>query len=150
MQLAPTDELVLVSGLAPIRAKKLRYFEDRNFRARRVGAPVLSPNGYADRPAARADDWTGRAAPALAMGSTPELVAESDGGLQQARQPGLPKRRVKRAAPEQLDLLGVGDDETDPAADALAADRLRPLTPIVAAHGLNNDGAGHDHPLPSF
>src|SRR3546814_1186906 len=34
MQLPPTDELVLVSGMAPIRAKKLRYFKDRNFRAR--------------------------------------------------------------------------------------------------------------------
>ena len=31
MQLPPADELVLVSGLAPIRAKKLRYYEDRNF-----------------------------------------------------------------------------------------------------------------------
>ncbi len=29
MQLPPTDELVLVSGLPPIRARKARYFEDR-------------------------------------------------------------------------------------------------------------------------
>src|SRR5439155_19391292 len=28
MQLPPTDELVLVSGVPPIRAKKARYFED--------------------------------------------------------------------------------------------------------------------------
>ena len=35
MQLPPADELVLVSGLAPIRAKKLRYYEDRNFTAPR-------------------------------------------------------------------------------------------------------------------
>ena len=34
MQLPPDDELVLVSGLAPIRAKKLRYYEDRNFTSR--------------------------------------------------------------------------------------------------------------------
>ena len=30
MQLPPSDELVLVSGLAPIRAKKLRYYQDQN------------------------------------------------------------------------------------------------------------------------
>jgi type IV secretion system protein VirD4 len=42
MQLVPTDELVLLSGLAPIRAKKLRYFEDQNFRTRVASAPVLT------------------------------------------------------------------------------------------------------------
>src|SRR5476649_55957 len=41
MQLPPADELVLVSGLAPIRAKKLRYYEDRNFITRIAPAPVL-------------------------------------------------------------------------------------------------------------
>jgi type IV secretion system protein VirD4 len=148
MQLAPTDELVLLSGLAPIRAKKLRYFEDRNFRARVARAPVLSPKGYADRPAARADDWTGRVAPAVMAVSAPELLDGGDGGLQQARQPGPPKRRVKRAAPEQLDLLGLGDDDGDPAVDARAMDLAAPLPAIVAAHGLNNEGAGHPDLLP--
>jgi type IV secretion system protein VirD4 len=150
MQLAPTDELVLLSGLAPIRAKKLRYFEDRNFQARVAKAPVLSPHGYADRPAARADDWTGLLAPATLSVSSPELLGGSDGGLQQARQPGLPKRRVKRAAPEQLELLDGGDDDSDPALDAVAMDQVRQLPAIVAAHGLNNEGAGHPDPLPSF
>ncbi len=28
MQLSPSDEIVMVSGLYPIRAKKARYFED--------------------------------------------------------------------------------------------------------------------------
>ena len=32
MQLPPQDELVLVSSLPPIRAKKLKYYEDRQFR----------------------------------------------------------------------------------------------------------------------
>lgn len=34
MQLAPVDEIVLVAGHAPVRAKKLRYYEDRTFKAR--------------------------------------------------------------------------------------------------------------------
>src|SRR3546814_5669918 len=59
MQLPPTDELVLVSGMAPIRAKKLRYFKDRNFRARIAPPPELARDGYVDRPKPRGDDWTG-------------------------------------------------------------------------------------------
>src|SRR5690606_22644527 len=59
MQLAPDEELVLVSGLAPIRAKKLRYFADGNFAPRVAAPPTLTGDRYADRPAARADDWSG-------------------------------------------------------------------------------------------
>ena len=39
MQLPPGDELVLVSGLSPIRAKKARYYEDRRFAARVLPPP---------------------------------------------------------------------------------------------------------------
>jgi len=60
MQLPPADELVLVSGLAPIRAKKLRYYEDRNFIRRRAPPPALSERGYIDRPLPRSDAWSGR------------------------------------------------------------------------------------------
>ena len=38
MQLPPTDEIVLVAGLPPIRAKKARYYEDRRFKERVVAA----------------------------------------------------------------------------------------------------------------
>ena len=150
MQLAPTEELVLLSGLAPIRAKKLRYFEDRNFRARVAKAPVLSLDTFADRPAVRADDWTGRVAPAAVAVSAPQVVDYREGGLQQARQPTPPTRRAKRAAPELLDLLGLGDDNSDPGVDAYAMGGFGPLTPVVAAHGLNNEGAGHPDLAPGF
>src|SRR5690606_10008530 len=59
MQLPPADELVLVSGMAPIRAKKLRYYEDPNFRERLAPPPQLAAGAYADRPQGRADDWSG-------------------------------------------------------------------------------------------
>jgi type IV secretion system protein VirD4 len=39
MQLPSDEALVFVSGCPPIRAKKLRYFEDRNFAARCLPAP---------------------------------------------------------------------------------------------------------------
>jgi type IV secretion system protein VirD4 len=33
MQLPPADEIVMVAGIPPIRAKKARYYEDRAFRS---------------------------------------------------------------------------------------------------------------------
>jgi type IV secretion system protein VirD4 len=42
MQLPTDDELVLVSGCAPIRAKKARYYEDPELKARILQPPTLS------------------------------------------------------------------------------------------------------------
>ncbi|WP_202841536.1 IncP-type conjugal transfer protein TraG [Luteimonas saliphila] len=59
MQLPPDEELVLVAGHPPLRARKLRYFTDHNL-AERVLAPVaLSGGDYADAPAPRPHDWAG-------------------------------------------------------------------------------------------
>jgi type IV secretion system protein VirD4 len=55
MQLPPDDEIVMVAGIAPIRAKKVRYYKDRRFTER-----VLPPPGVkagAGKP--RRDDWSG-------------------------------------------------------------------------------------------
>src|SRR3546814_5408581 len=57
MQLPPSDEIVLVSGLAPIRAQKLRYYEDSNFATRVAPPPTLAEGVYADKPKARGNDW---------------------------------------------------------------------------------------------
>src|SRR3546814_393656 len=56
MQLPPDDEIVMVAGIHPIRAKKARYFRDRRFVERIMDAPKPACG------AARPDDWTGRAA----------------------------------------------------------------------------------------
>jgi len=89
MQL-PTDEaVVMLSGHAPIRAKKLRYFADSNFQRRVLPAPQLQPGRYADAPTARADDWSSLAMLA-AVGISPAGLADEtveDGGLR--RQPEL-------------------------------------------------------------
>ena len=61
MQLPSGDELVLVSGLSPIRAKKARYYEDRRFIARVLPPPSPVDAGEgpsSDRPDARTDDWS--------------------------------------------------------------------------------------------
>ena len=54
MQLPPTDEIVMVSGVHPVRAKKVRYFEDRRF-AERILPPPLP---VAARSAPKPDDWS--------------------------------------------------------------------------------------------
>ncbi len=63
MQLPTTDEIVLVSGLPPIRAKKARYYADRRLTARILLPPLLEGD---EREAATRtmtpchlrDDWT--------------------------------------------------------------------------------------------
>ena len=57
LQLPADEGLLLVSGVAPIRTQKLQYYADRNFLARRLPAPTLTPGGYADTPPIRAHDW---------------------------------------------------------------------------------------------
>jgi len=43
MQLPPDDELILISGSPPIRAKKARYYEDKQLLRRILPPPKLSP-----------------------------------------------------------------------------------------------------------
>jgi type IV secretion system protein VirD4 len=85
MQLPSEQEIVMVSGHPPIRATKLRYFEDRNFGCRVIDPPVLSTGAYADCPPARADDWNALAAPltpAIPKSTGLSAAAVDDGGLQ--------------------------------------------------------------------
>ena len=46
MQLPSHEQLILMSGFAPIKAQKVRYFADKNFTGRVCAPPELSPDGY--------------------------------------------------------------------------------------------------------
>ena len=59
MQLPPEDELVLVSGCHPIRAKKARYFEDRQLRVRVLQPPVLDPSRNPEKATSGGAEWSG-------------------------------------------------------------------------------------------
>jgi type IV secretion system protein VirD4 len=157
MQLPPADELALVSGLAPIRAKKLRYYRDRNFTTRVVSAPVLAEDGYRDRSAPRHDDWGGQVrGPGRRL--TDALDAEAragqpeEGGLQRQRHPGLPEKDVAKPNPEPAVGLGL-DDGSDIVADAQVMDRSRGLGAVGRAHAINEGEPQRDpgrDPLPEF
>ncbi len=115
MQLPPRDELVLVSGLAPIRAKKLRSYEDRNFLDRVVPAPLLSDKGYPDRPPPRPNDWSGQVRGVHIDLSRPldrEFGPAAEGGDLE-RQPWSPDE-PHRSDPQGTDIeRTLADDEID-------------------------------------
>jgi type IV secretion system protein VirD4 len=57
MQLPSDDELILISGVNPIRAKKARYFTDKQLQARILPPPEPGQRARSADPAP--DDWTG-------------------------------------------------------------------------------------------
>jgi type IV secretion system protein VirD4 len=143
MQLPATDELVLVAGTPPIRATKLRYFEDSIFKARVLPPPVLPEGDYADRPAFRPDAWAG-----IVRGTDARLGAAGDedrddvgGGLEQSRHPGQEIDRPLTSDPVTADPLGLGADDDDVAADQRAMDQARALGTARAVYAI--DAADH-------
>lgn len=139
MQLAPTDELALISGHPPIRAKKLRYYEDRRYTARVLPAPALDADGYRDLPAARADDWAGQVRGAdmrLAGNGDAEEGADA-GGLEQARHPAHEIETTPAVEPEIADPLGLGEDDGDQAAERRAMHRVQQLGAVRTVYGLD-------------
>jgi type IV secretion system protein VirD4 len=142
MQLPSSDELVLVSGAPPIRARKLRYFEERDFARRVQPAPVLAYAGYADAPPSRGDDWSGQVRAVDArLGDTDEEDGEdASGGLQQARHPEHELDLSVLDESPVTDPLGLIEDEGDIAADKRALDHARSS---VARSVYAMDAAGH-------
>jgi type IV secretion system protein VirD4 len=63
LQLPADQQLVLVSGTPPIRARKLRFYADTNFARRCLPPPRLQPGGAIDRPRQRVNDWSGQTRP---------------------------------------------------------------------------------------
>jgi type IV secretion system protein VirD4 len=149
MQLPSTDELILVSGLSPIRAKKLRYYEDPTFKARALSAPTLSDGPYRDRPTPRPDDWSGLVRerdPRLEQGA--DAARDDEGGLQQQRAPDLAEISTAPIVESEKPDLGV-DDDGDVAADTRAMAAAQTASTVVRAHAIN-EGSDHDQPLHSF
>ena len=81
MQLPADDEIVMVAGAPPIRAKKLRYYEDRNFTARILPAVNAAQSETLCLDDVRPSDWDG----ALACEHDAlDVSSPDDGGLQHA------------------------------------------------------------------
>ena len=151
MQLPADEEIVMVSGQPPIRAKKLRYFEDANFTGRLCPPPgVIAGGCYADRPRNRTNDWAGQVRGPHADLTKPwsDLVTGSDddeGGLK--RHPALPDETLAKTEPEKAPDAGLLDDEFDPN-DAKRMDQLaRNAVTVRRAHAMDQ---ADDDLIPSF
>jgi type IV secretion system protein VirD4 len=129
MQLPATDEIVMVAGAPPIRAKKARYFEDQRLAERILPTPQHSE----EKSVAKLDDWSALAPvqPSTSVAGAGQQVeigsadaagtAESDpanSGLR--REPGL--ERHKDIAPEPIK---AALNEFDPEMDQRDDDAIR-------------------------
>jgi len=144
MQLPPTSELILVAGTSPVRADKLRYYDEADFRSRLRPAPQLGAGRYRDRPAERSNDWSGRVRKVDSrLGEPREEVAGDEGGRDQQQQPELALvAPAPAAAPESADPLGLDVDDSSDVANSRALAQVRTASVARTAFGLS-EGAGH-------
>lgn len=131
MQLPPSDEIVMVAGTPPIRAKKARYYEDVRFAERVLAPPALV------RPAvAKPDDWTGLPLPAVPAGAAGPVGPSSDGDedtteSERRHQPELARVPPAEAKPPVENEFEIGLDDADED-DAAQSRRLARLVQGVA------------------
>jgi type IV secretion system protein VirD4 len=140
MQLPSDDELVLVSGCHPIRARKARYFEDPQLQARILPPPVsVSPNVIDTAGATRrqADDpW----AEAIAAGAQ---SAEDPANAGIRREPELPEQEEVVLEPRKpVREFELPDDEPPDASQDLQA--LQRRTRRLARQVALDPGDGMD------
>jgi type IV secretion system protein VirD4 len=117
MQLPPDDELVLTSGCHPIRAKKARYYEDRQLQSRIVPAPTpphgADTGGEADLLPRHSDDQWAEAIVAPAN----QIEDPDNAGVR--REPELPDHEETVSEPrkpaQEFEL--ADDDPQDDAQD---------------------------------
>jgi type IV secretion system protein VirD4 len=150
MQLPATDELVLVSGTRPIRASKLRYYEDANFKARLQPPPALAKDRFADLPEPRGNPWGG-AADAKATPCDPVKAVPPEGGRDQTHAP-VALELAQAIELRVSDDLGIGDedDENDavnPAADRNVTDRIGLPSPATAALAFTEGRGRNEEPF---
>jgi type IV secretion system protein VirD4 len=142
MQLPPADEIVMLAGIPPIRAKKARYYEDPRFRERILPPPALTKP---EKP--KPDDWS-----TLPPPEKPDLAnGRADGDAQDDDPTGSERRQqpelnrvdpVEKREPIHNEFEPDFDDDTQD--DAARASRMRDLmqgvvrqAPLDRADGLD-------------
>lgn len=124
MQLPSADELILLSGLPPIRAKKLRYYEDENFNDRVLMPPTLEEGDYLDKPLQHDHDWTkqvrGPDARLAVVIAAPESKADDDGSARELEVDDDAKKTKPAPAQEHAPAEPVTDQDSPSAQRAFA------------------------------
>ena len=133
MQLPSDEEIVMVAGVPPIRAKKLRYYEDSNFTRRVCPPPELGQETFADAPAPRQDDWS----QLKTIPSDSDVVATTNVARDEAeegslrRHPALELNSGGKPEPS-IDLAWL---DTDASEDATSGTKLSEIERTVANEG---------------
>ncbi len=133
MQLPADEALVMIAGLSPIRARKLRYYQDRNFLERLKPAPVSEQSS--DPVTHNWQDMSAR------QSANSDAIPDA-GGTVQARDHEL----------AALDPDPALFDDLVPDVDVEPADLPDDIPPLRRAHEFNRREAdrGDDDLLPNF
>lgn len=131
MQLPPDDEIVMAAGIAPIRARKARYFVDPRFTARVIDPPQPKP-AKDGKPAV--DDWSGLK---VAEVELPPKVSDAAAGaaVRSAASPAKSKahagkRKPKSTAESQAENSGIRQEPGLPDHENVAPETDRPFNPF--------------------
>ena len=125
MQLPPGDEIVMVAGTPPIRAKKARYYEDARFKER-----ILPPPALVVPKQGRPDDWTALPLPlrpeTAEPGSAADASDEDPTDSERRQQPELNRvEPVEKKAPVENEFeIRLADEAEDDAAHNSRMNRL--------------------------
>ena len=154
MQLSDTDELLLVAGQPPIRARKIRYYEDPTFAGRVLAPPVLKVGHYADRPEQRPDDWADKRSTVHPVLKVAEVAATKpepvDDGPTQERQIDPPEAAPAPIEQQTTNALNLDGKDGDPATDKKMMDQSRAATIARTVVTVDVGATRGDVALPGF
>ncbi|MDX0484473.1 IncP-type conjugal transfer protein TraG [Sinorhizobium medicae] len=127
MQLPPSDEIVMVAGTPPIRAKKARYYEDRRFQERVLPPPpIIKPDEVSS------DDWSKLVlppSPEIQMAVTEASPDEEDTTeSERRRQPELSRvQPIEKKVPieNEFEIDSVDDADDDVTRNSRMRDTMR-------------------------
>ena len=136
MQLSPNEAIVMVSGVHPVRARKVRYYEDPQFQRRVLQSSGAVPINFSTR----RDEWSGHAPipPSVKLlAALARKVRDQNGGIR--REPELPQHEeIVVGAPLTENEFDAAPDESD--ADAVQAASLnRSMQGLARAVSLDPD-----------
>ncbi|MDU1671477.1 MAG: type IV secretory system conjugative DNA transfer family protein, partial [Bradyrhizobium sp.] len=136
MQLSPNEAIVMVSGVHPLRARKVRYYEDPQFQSRILKPPRAVPIDKLAQP----DEWSAHAPilpSAKLLTALKNKVRDQNGGLR--REPELPQHEeIVMKAPLAENEFDTSPDEDD--SNAVQATALnRSMQGLARAVSLDPD-----------
>lgn len=123
MQLPSNDEIILLSGAAPIRAQKVRYFRDAQLTARIQEPPIVEASAPVSP--VETDDWSSLQPVAPPQeAATKKPADDGDGGIR--REPEIPEHEdVAPELPFPREEFAALEDEPDDEAQRARAMQTR-------------------------